>query len=141
MPSHDRPGSRPLLGEIDLSAIRHNARVVRDKIGAGPGILAVVKANAYGHGSPEVAAALADLVDLFGVANVEEAQPLAGLQRDVLLLSPSAPGERAEVGRPALHCNSLHRSGSGNFAGGRVNFKIDTGMGRLAVRNEMRWKN
>ena len=96
-PSHDRPGSRPLLGEIDLSAIRHNARVVRDEIGAGPGILAVVKANAYGHGSKEVAATLTDLVDLFGVANVEEAQPLAGLQRDVLLLSPSAPGERAVV--------------------------------------------
>jgi alanine racemase len=43
--------------EIDLSAIRHNAKLVREKIGLGPGILAVVKANAYGHGSRQVATA------------------------------------------------------------------------------------
>ena len=91
------PAAVRCWAEIDLSAIRHNAGVVRDKIGAGPGILAVVKANAYGHGSAQVAATLAELVELFGVANVEEAHPLAELQRDVLLLSPSAPGERAEV--------------------------------------------
>jgi alanine racemase len=41
------PAAGRCWAEIDLSAIRHNAGVVRDKIGAGPGILAVVKANAY----------------------------------------------------------------------------------------------
>ena len=117
--------------EIDLSAIRHNARVVRDKFGAGPGILAVVKANAYGHGSPQVAATLADLVDLFGVASLEEAQPLAERQRDVLLLSPSAPGERAEVVARRYIATVSSAAEAANFAGGRVNFKIDTGMGRI----------
>ena len=67
------PAAVRCWAEIALSAIRHNVGVVRDKIGKGPGILAVVKANAYGHGSSEVAATLTDLVDLFGVANVEEA--------------------------------------------------------------------
>jgi alanine racemase len=117
--------------EIDLSAIRHNVRVVRDKIGSGTGILAVVKANAYGHGSAQVAASLTDLVDLFGVANIEEAQPLAGLQRDVLLLSPSAPGERAEVLARRYIATVSSAAEAANFAGGRVNLKIDTGMGRI----------
>ena len=117
--------------EIDLSAIRYNVGVVRDRIGEGPGILAVVKANAYGHGSSEVAATLTDLVDLFGVADVEEAQPLAGLRRDVLLLSPSAPGERAEVVARRYIATVSSAAEAAHFAGGRVNFKIDTGMGRI----------
>jgi alanine racemase len=125
------PAAIRCWAEIDLSAIRHNARVVRDKIGVGPGIIAVVKANAYGHGSREVAATVADLVDLFGVANVEEAQPLAGLQRDVLLLSPSAPGERAEVVAGGYIATVSSAAEAATFAGGRVNFKIDTGMGRI----------
>ena len=117
--------------EIDLSAIRYNVGVVRDRIGEGPGILAVVKANAYGHGSSEVAATLTDLVDLFGVADVEEAQPLAELRRDVLLLSPSAPGERAEVVARRYIATVSSAAEAAHFAGGRVNFKIDTGMGRI----------
>ena len=125
------PAAVRCWAEIDLSAIRHNAGVVRDKIGAGPGILAVVKANAYGHGSAQVAATLAELVELFGVANVEEAHPLAELQRDVLLLSPSAPGERAEVVARRYIATVSSAPEAANFAGGRVNLKIDTGMGRI----------
>jgi alanine racemase len=125
------PAAVHCWAEIDLSAIRYNVGVVRDKIGEGPGIIAVVKANAYGHGSSEVAAALTDLVDLFGVANVEEAQSLAGLRRDVLLLSPSAPGERAEVVARRYIATVSSAAEAANFAGGRVNFKIDTGMGRI----------
>ena len=125
------PAAVRCWAEIDLSAIRHNAGVVRHKIGAGPGILAVVKANAYGHGSKEVAATLAELVELFGVANVEEAHPLAELQRDVLLLSPSASGERAEVVARRYIATVSSAPEAANFAGGRVNLKIDTGMGRI----------
>jgi alanine racemase len=117
--------------EIDLSAIRHNARVVREKIGAGPGILAVVKANAYGHGSVQVASALADMVDLFGVANVEEAHEVAGLGRDILLLSPSAPGERSDVLARRYIATVSSAAEAASFAGGRINFKVDTGMGRI----------
>ena len=59
--------------------------VVRERIGPKPGIVAVVKANAYGHGSAQVAGAIAEMVELFGVANVEEASELDGLRRDILL--------------------------------------------------------
>jgi alanine racemase len=117
--------------EIDLSAIRHNATLVREKIGVGPGILAVVKANAYGHGSRQVAATLADRVDLFGVANVEEADEVADLGRDILLLGPSSPGERSEVVARQYIATVSGAAEAANFAGGKINLKVDTGMGRI----------
>ena len=84
--------------EIDRSALRHNLGVVRERIG-GAEILAVVKANAYGHGLVGVAEAVADEVQLFGVANLEEALALreAGLSHPVIILGPALPGERATI--------------------------------------------
>jgi len=61
--------------EIDRSALRHNAKIVRERVGSTE-IVAVVKANAYGHGLIGVAETLADEVQLFGVANLEEALAL-----------------------------------------------------------------
>ena len=58
--------------EIDRSALRHNAKIVRHRVGSAE-VLAVVKADAYGHGLVGVAEALADEAQLFGVANLEEA--------------------------------------------------------------------
>ena len=61
--------------EIDRNALRHNAKVVRERIGAAE-LLAVVKADAYGHGLVGVAQTLANDAQLFGVANLEEALTL-----------------------------------------------------------------
>jgi len=117
--------------EIDLSAIRHNLGVVRKKIGPRPGILAVVKSNAYGHGMAETAGAIADQVELFGVANIEEARGLAGLGRDIMLLSPSLPAERREALERRCIATVSSAPEAAEFAGGRINFKVDTGMGRI----------
>src|SRR2546430_17161330 len=79
--------------EIDRSALRHNAKVVRDRIGKAE-MLAVVKANAYGHGLMGVAETLADDVQLFGVANLEEALALRErFHLPVIILGPSLPEE------------------------------------------------
>jgi len=85
--------------EIDRSALRNNLGAVRDRIG-GAEILAVVKANAYGHGLVGVAEAVANEVKLFGVANLEEALALreAGLSHPVIILGPALPVERAAIG-------------------------------------------
>ena len=130
------PDDARYWAEIDLSAIRHNLSVVRERIGPKPGILAVVKANAYGHGSIEVARTIARMVELFGVASLDEAVKLIGLGRDILLLSPSAPGERREV--VARHCIATVSTANeaADFAGGRINFKVDTGMGRIGCWEE-----
>ena len=61
--------------EIDRRALRHNAIIVRERAGSTE-VLAVVKANAYGHGLMGVAEALAGEAQLFGVANLEEALAL-----------------------------------------------------------------
>ncbi len=119
--------------EIDLSAVRHNLGAARAKIGPAPGILAVVKANAYGHGMLEVATALAKDVELFGVANLEEARGLAHLGRDILLLSPSLPAERREIVERDLIPSVSSAEEAATYAGGRINFKVDTGMGRMGA--------
>ena len=54
--------------EVDPGALGHNLAVVRRAIGPKPEILAVIKANAYGHGTAQVAKALAHDVTVFGVA-------------------------------------------------------------------------
>jgi len=77
---------RPARALIDLDALAHNYRLAR-QLGGGRA-LAVVKADAYGHGALACARALDDLADGFGVACIEEAIELreAGIRSPILLL-------------------------------------------------------
>jgi alanine racemase len=78
--------TRPARARIDLQALRHNFSRVRQ---AAPNsrTMAIIKANAYGHGTVEVARALPD-ASAFGVACMEEAIALreAGFDRRIVLL-------------------------------------------------------
>lgn len=76
---------RPLLAQIDLSALRHNYQLA--KRAHGGQVLAVVKANAYGHGAVECARALS-CADGFAVAAIEEAVRLrlANITQPILLM-------------------------------------------------------
>jgi alanine racemase len=123
--------------EIDRQALRHNAGVVRERIGSAE-ILAVVKANAYGHGLVGVAEALASEVQLFGVANLEEALALrqAGLAHPVIILGPALASERTIiVERQFIPTISAREEAVAFDRIGTVaiNFKVDTGMGRMGV--------
>ena len=77
---------RPARALIDLSALRHNYQLARETTGAKA--LAVIKADAYGHGAVRVAQALESEADGFAVACIEEALELrqAGINAPVLLL-------------------------------------------------------
>ncbi len=77
---------RPASARIDLDALRHNYRLARTLCGGRA--LAIVKADAYGHGAAACAAALSADADGFGVACIEEALALreAGITRPLLLL-------------------------------------------------------
>ena len=77
---------RPARALIDLAALRHNYQLAREATGARA--LAVIKADAYGHGAVRCAEALADLADGYAVACIEEALELraAGVQGPILLL-------------------------------------------------------
>jgi alanine racemase len=122
--------------EIDRAALRHNAKVVRDRIGSAE-MLAVVKANAYGHGLVGVAQALADDAQLFGVANVEEAVTLRdSVPHPIVILGPATPEERPIIaGRGFIPTiSSLEEAHAfDRLKPVSVNFKIDTGMGRMGV--------
>ena len=126
--------------EIDRSALRHNARLVRKRIGSAAQLLAVVKANAYGHGLAGVAEALAKEAQLFGVANLEEAIQLrSAVPHPIIILGPSIPEERSIIAEhgfiPTISTfeEAQEFSLAAKDAATSINFKIDTGMGRMGV--------
>jgi alanine racemase len=130
--------------EIDHAALRHNAQAVRASIGDGPGIIAVVKADGYGHGGPEIAKTLAPDVEQFGVATLGEARAVRAAvpQKDILILSPSLPAERAMVvqeGFIPVVSSTAEAKAYGHLSQGkpaRIHLCIDTGMGRIGVWQE-----
>jgi len=127
---------------IDLPAFRHNLDAVRSYVGNGVKIMAVVKANAYGHGAQLIAAeAVKWGADCLGVARVHEGVELrsGGIERDIIVFEVTPSGQ---VGLAADHALTLTVSSlagartMNEIAGGmgkklRVHAKIDTGMGRL----------
>ena len=140
--------SRPTWAEIDLSAIKHNLGQIKKLIGANrkgaPKIMAVVKANAYGHGLIEVARALQNLdIHYLGVATLDEAIALrqAGIKLPILVLGSILP---EEVNSALDHeialtvCNkelayALSKKARAANKNVSVHIKIDTGMGRIGV--------
>jgi alanine racemase len=136
--------SRPTFAEIDLSALRHNFRTIRSSIPNRTEILAVVKADAYGHGFMDISRELENLgVDAFGVAFLVEGIQLrkAGIDRPVLLLGGIYPGqERKCVGYNLStavftleQARALNQAALKLFRKARIHLKIDTGMGRLGI--------
>jgi alanine racemase len=140
-------GHRPTHVEIDLAALRYNLQQARRQAGPGCQVLAVVKADAYGHGAARVAPALqAAGADCFGVAMVEEGVELrrAGIVRPILVLGGIYPDQEEEVGRHALtpclfDLAAARRLNAFALAAGGVfpfHLKLDTGMGRVGFRPE-----
>jgi alanine racemase len=136
--------SRPTVAEIDLSALRHNFSRIKEIIPAGCGILAVVKADAYGHGFMDIAQELESLdVNAFGVAFLAEGIQLrkSGIDRPVLVLGGLYPGQEKKCIGFNLSTTifSHEQARLLNYVAGKlyrkakVHVKIDTGMGRLGI--------
>lgn len=134
--------ARPLRARIHLDAIRHNYRRAKSPAPRSRA-LAVVKANAYGHGAIAVARTLAGEADGFAVACVEEALELreSGLQEPMLLLEGVfSPDEIALVDRAGLamvvHCREQLDWVLAARPGRRLDcwIKLDTGMHRVGFR-------
>ncbi|MBS0366156.1 MAG: alanine racemase [Proteobacteria bacterium] len=133
--------SRLIRAVINTQALRHNLRIIRQRA-AGARVMAVVKANAYGHGLVATALALPG-VDAFAVARLEEALALraAGVMTPIVLLEGVFTAEQLQesarhglelVVHDALQIELLERmSGAHRFV---LWLKIDTGMNRLGFR-------
>src|SRR5947209_7977748 len=143
---------RPTVARVDLSALKANYRSIvqhlaREMPSNPPGIIAVVKANAYGHGAGQVARALEEAgADLLACADIEEGASLraAGVACEILVfgalsvsdldglfdgrLTPtiSTPGAAAAVQAAAARYKMRLR----------YHLKIDTGMNRLGFRSD-----
>jgi alanine racemase len=133
--------------EIDLAALERNLRLIRASLPPHIRYVAVVKADAYGHGLQQVAGRLMHAgADLFAVANLTEAAQLRELGPGwpILLLSPLLPDEdrfvaEYDVAVTVSTENEVNRLDGAALAAGRpvsVHLKIDTGMGRLGVWHE-----
>jgi alanine racemase len=107
-------GVRPLAARIDLGAVRHNIRFLKGLLPAGCGVMAVVKANAYGHGDVQVArAALQAGATCLGVALVEEGRRLreASFDCDIYLLFEPPPRGASDALEQDLVCSERRRGG------------------------------
>jgi alanine racemase len=136
--------SRPTVAEINLAALRHNYSLLAQRTPKGCGILAVVKADAYGHGFMDVALELESLgVTAYAVAFLAEGIQLrkSGIDRPILLLGGIYPGqERKTVGFnlstavfSVEQAAALNEAARKLYRKAKIHVKIDTGMGRLGI--------
>ncbi len=135
-----KPRTRRAWVEVDRPALRHNLRELRSVLEEGQRIMAVLKAEGYGHGAAPLAALLEEEgVDAFGTATLEEALALrqAGVRGTILVLGYVPPEAAGQAVRHRLtltvvdeaHAAALEETGKPV----RVHWKVDTGMHRLGV--------
>ncbi|MDF1860413.1 MAG: alanine racemase [Verrucomicrobiales bacterium] len=133
--------------QIDLSALRHNAQICQGLAGESTGVMAIVKADAYGHGLERIVTAVNHEVDWLGVANVREAERArlaSASDIPILILSPATPSEIEPIvaGRFSASVSTLEEVTAFNAAAGnsrsRANLHAvaDTGMGRMGALPE-----
>ena len=127
--------------EISLDNIEHNFRLIRERAGSAA-VMAVVKADAYGHGAAEVARVLEDCgADRFAVATADEAAELraAGITRPVMVLGVSDSARAPELAELQViqtvgsleYAETLDSALSGGGKKLLIHFAADTGMSRL----------
>ena len=134
--------------EVNKSALRHNIRELRHLIGEKTRLIAVVKANAYGHGIVETSRLwMHEGADMLAVTRLDEALPLreAGIEAPILLMAPLLPEEcESAIGNGVTSCvNTIEDAERLSEAAGKlkqtafVQLKINTGMGRLGVEADV----
>lgn len=133
--------------EVDLSAIAQNTRAMLERLSPDTKLMAVVKADAYGHGAVPVArTALAAGAQALAVAIPEEGEQLraAGIRAPILVLGGIEPEEAACVVRTELTqtvfdtrvLEALSQAAQRYGILAHVHIKLDTGMSRIGVRDE-----
>ncbi len=131
--------SRPARAQVDAEALRHNLQQVRLRAPRAR-IMAVVKADGYGHGLAWVARTLSDNVDAFGVASMEEGIQLraAGIAHPICLLEGFFSADELPLLAKHRLAPTIHEEGqikalahASTSLKLSVWLKIDTGMHRL----------
>lgn len=131
--------------EIDVSAIKDNLQKVRDYLDDEVRLIAVIKANAYGHGIAEVARILyQNGVDFFAVSYLKEALEIreAGIRASIMLFSPLIDEKQVRLAiennitlviTSLYDCNLVDKVSSQLKSRVTVHLKVDTGLGRFGI--------
>ena len=128
--------------EINLDALKHNIEAIRSAVPPQTGIIAVVKADAYGHGDGYIAGELEQLgIHFFAVSNLEEALSLRrkGVKGDILILGPTPYRRAADLAGYGItqtvyssqYAGDLSRAAVAAGVKVHCHIKLDTGMGRI----------
>jgi alanine racemase len=132
---------------VDLGAVAHNIRALKELLSRETKFMAVVKANAYGHGAVQIARTVIESgADWLAVARISEALELreAGIDVPILLFGDVLPDQvpylAAHDIRVTLTCLETARviaaAAKGNNQTLKVHIKVDTGMGRLGILHD-----
>ena len=138
---------RPTWAEIDLNNLAANFNKIKTRVSPAARVMAIVKANAYGHGAVACARRLVNEgAEWFGVALPEEGIELrtSGITQPILCLGGYWPGQAALCIQhrltPVVYrlemIEALHKAASDAGVVVDVHLKVDTGMGRLGVRHD-----
>jgi alanine racemase len=135
----------PLVLKVNLDLLKQNFTKLRTEINDEQvKIMAVIKSNAYGHGSIDVAKSLENEADYFGVGLLEEAIELreAGIEKPILIMGPTYEYEKvAQYSLTMSIISVAHYKECLNWAEEReqclnIHLKVDTGMHRFGLRLE-----
>ena len=129
--------------EVDLDAIRRNMENIREKAGENIKVMAVIKADGYGHGAVQIGHHIEDITDYFGVASIDEAVELrkSGLTIPILILGYNSPSlydlnllydvDQTIYSLETAQAMSDRAVRTGKTA--RIHIALDTGMTRIGL--------
>ena len=129
---------------VSLQAIGHNIGEVRKRLAPGVKLMAVIKADAYGHGACRVGKYLESQVDYFAVATLEEALELreSGITRPILILSYISPSQYPELVEHNItqtidspeQADALEAAAASAGVRAKIHIAVDTGMTRIGFQ-------
>ncbi len=137
---------RPIWAEINLDRVKENSREIRKYVGDDVMIMAIVKANGYGHGALPISLEIEDTVDMFGAAIMEEAIQLreGGISKPILILGFTRLVDYEKIIDEDIiqtifsikQVEGLNRVAKDLGKIAKIHIKIDTGMNRLGFSDE-----
>ena len=130
--------------KIDLNAVLHNINEIKKKIGHSVKIMAIIKANGYGHGATALGDFLENEVDYYGVATIEEAMELReyGIKLPILILGYTSPSQYLKLVENNITqtvytvemAEEMSKSGATCGQNAKIHIALDTGMTRIGFQ-------
>lgn len=129
--------------KIDLEAILHNINEVKKRIGHRVKVMAVIKADGYGHGATSLGDFLENVVDYYAVATIEEAIELRehGIRLPILILGYTSPSQYSRIVENEITqtiynvemAKEMSKAGKTCGKNAKVHIALDTGMTRIGI--------